>query len=987
MDFREAEQVYRDLENRLSAGQISLEAYRQALAGLRVVDASGATWQLQERTGRWFVYQNGQWVEPAPYRLQEAYARPPVAPPQSTPYSQPVGRPPAAYPIQSAPYSQPYGRPPTAAPSRHRFTSTCLIIVGILALCGILGGGGALLFGQTGQLPALVDSMFGAEGPQLSADAPATSQARVKTLESLPVTADGAIHRDAHGVGLSVPKTALPANGQANLAASEVTAPWRSGLEKDFSVDTPFYNVAAQGKNDSAGDVQLSFPAASPGSRLMAVIDSQYLVELAAVPKNGKLSINAHATPSDLSAAPKQANANGEPGSIYYTVITPKSTSSAMHLAAMVDPARHNQYERNCIPGVTLFGSTSVNMCRQNEAGTIQVMFPAGKKDLQPQVDQMVDNMESVMKKYAGLGFTAAALSTSSPLLVVVSTRDTSPAYVVANGVLYIPVEDVARIASSGGDATYHEMGHWIEAKKYSMFAAYLSGEKTWWMEAATDNMVMLVDPAYVGANLNEYGKLTLNEKSVFQLSPYQWPFKEFYVQAQLVKLNICDNGSCPLTTASFAQAVSSGTYPLMDAAKKSQVGQNLPDYARYLLGKRPVNANSSIPLSGPVKTGEGYGEYVSISRTEKVDVKYDFNGTAPQMRPESKDGKDTVVIEARLQADSVYPLVVKGAEAKYAGVPAELVIEPGPEFYYTLDDGEAQYSNGLKELTIRPIHPKMGYSKVRLVAYTTSSDQVFKAKVQPLDLEGAWVVFPNATKSTGGVTCTGGDSSSSGDPAMLMPMISYIFSGLGDMKSDPTGRNLDWSMVPARLPKDFDSSKFSYEATALLSGEAIRYQAKADLPEPASNSQALPPAMPLAAGALVGLPACWFGRRRLKNARTLFCIAVLVVLAVTNSGCVGFGMAIYGNTTINATFTKVEYQGGTDTGVINLSKASESGIQGKPIWKLTGTATYDVNTTIETEVTTADGKSDKQTQTCSGKMTLPVYAMIYKDVVYNTAK
>ncbi|HEX7567708.1 MAG TPA: hypothetical protein VF355_04010 [Anaerolineaceae bacterium] len=53
MDFQQAEQQFRLLDKQLRAGKIGIGQYQNALIQLRVTDASGNIWQLQECTGAW----------------------------------------------------------------------------------------------------------------------------------------------------------------------------------------------------------------------------------------------------------------------------------------------------------------------------------------------------------------------------------------------------------------------------------------------------------------------------------------------------------------------------------------------------------------------------------------------------------------------------------------------------------------------------------------------------------------------------------------------------------------------------------------------------------------------------------------------------------------------------------------------------------------------------------------------------------------------
>ena len=108
MDYPEAETRFRRLEDQLRAGQINEPQYKAALAELRVVDAAGITWMLQEHTGAWFVYQNGAWRAAQPPRPSAPATPPPAPAPVASPYPQP-------YPAPAATaYPQPYAAPAPA---------------------------------------------------------------------------------------------------------------------------------------------------------------------------------------------------------------------------------------------------------------------------------------------------------------------------------------------------------------------------------------------------------------------------------------------------------------------------------------------------------------------------------------------------------------------------------------------------------------------------------------------------------------------------------------------------------------------------------------------------------------------------------------------------------------------------------------------------------------------------------------------------------
>jgi hypothetical protein len=80
MDFGQAEESYQELQRQLEAGEISEEAYRERLNALRVMDTEGRTWMLQERTGAWFVWNQGVWEPGDPPRAVTEPPPPPVTP-------------------------------------------------------------------------------------------------------------------------------------------------------------------------------------------------------------------------------------------------------------------------------------------------------------------------------------------------------------------------------------------------------------------------------------------------------------------------------------------------------------------------------------------------------------------------------------------------------------------------------------------------------------------------------------------------------------------------------------------------------------------------------------------------------------------------------------------------------------------------------------------------------------------------------------------
>ncbi|MDX9955052.1 MAG: hypothetical protein RBT75_13190 [Anaerolineae bacterium] len=88
MTFAEAEQRFRFLEDQRQRGVLTIEHYRAELAQLRVTDPWGRLWMLQEQTGQWFVFHEGQWRASQP--PQQASSSPPAPAPQAS-YSPSAG--------------------------------------------------------------------------------------------------------------------------------------------------------------------------------------------------------------------------------------------------------------------------------------------------------------------------------------------------------------------------------------------------------------------------------------------------------------------------------------------------------------------------------------------------------------------------------------------------------------------------------------------------------------------------------------------------------------------------------------------------------------------------------------------------------------------------------------------------------------------------------------------------------------------------------
>jgi len=138
MDFDEAEQRFRFLEDQRKRGAITPEQYRAELNLLRVTDAQGRLWMPQERTGQWYVHEGGQWKAAQP----PTQTPPPPPPPPATVApqvrSQPVQPQPRPQPRPQPAQPQPQPRPqPVQAQPQAEKGGGCgktLLYVGIWAV-------------------------------------------------------------------------------------------------------------------------------------------------------------------------------------------------------------------------------------------------------------------------------------------------------------------------------------------------------------------------------------------------------------------------------------------------------------------------------------------------------------------------------------------------------------------------------------------------------------------------------------------------------------------------------------------------------------------------------------------------------------------------------------------------------------------------------------------------------------------------------------
>jgi LysM repeat protein len=93
MHFAEAENRYRELEEKLFRGELTEDDFLTQIEQLRVIDQEGRRWMLSARTGRWLVHDGQRWIVADPPTPESPQPEPVAStpPPVGTPCPEPSG--------------------------------------------------------------------------------------------------------------------------------------------------------------------------------------------------------------------------------------------------------------------------------------------------------------------------------------------------------------------------------------------------------------------------------------------------------------------------------------------------------------------------------------------------------------------------------------------------------------------------------------------------------------------------------------------------------------------------------------------------------------------------------------------------------------------------------------------------------------------------------------------------------------------------------
>jgi hypothetical protein len=959
-------------------------------------------------------------AEPMPFQ-------PPVYLSRATPPPRPVYAPP----------------PPPPAPARSPLLSLAggaMVMLCLLSLCGGVAyvfrdkwlpgtGGLSVLPSSPSQPVAGGQSSAAASNPDDYANiTPLTFSPQATTLAGA-----GATVKDERGVALVVPGDVISPEQKVQLVASQGSGGLGDMISQAVKVESPYYSVAVQGKLDGRGEAELSFPAPSAASRLAVISDGSFASMLSITPENGQLKVKAHLGPAEIS--PMAGRSYTNTGDIRYVVVTPKEGAvlpdkrpaamlgSLSTGLGLLNPLLSPPHEATTCTRCDLDPNkyrTGISTCRINNAGTVFVnvplwdtMFYSEVKITEPEIDHLVLMVTDYMAQYAKLGFPMANLSSADPIEIIIKknvSADDAPEYSTKTGIIYIPA-NVATNPDTAENryAIRHELFHWIEGKKYSMFYASLFGDTSWWQDIAAETGVFLAEPKMLEASLKKYGPVADKEYYLgFQKVAWDWDRYEEarYIQAQMLYVNMCDNiNICEIRRWDFFDCINNGNYPFESRRGIGEEGKR--DYARYLLGFPPEITNTKIWMSPILQTGIGYGDFIHAQTLPgNPGIEWKKSNYPPHMAPNPE--KTRVDIDTTIDWLGVYPLRVSNGGLMPSGdsqsqtlpaPPLVLTIEPGFTKYYRLGDGEFKESKQGEPFVIQPIHNTLGIPYARVIGINKSKDEKtpFKAKVEMVDLSGDLVI--TATKMLANdVKCDPpskpGNSTIFDGPDIIkvVPGVTSMMALSGSYLAHADRRQLEWQVSGDYRQKLADAGA-DFVSLMDINGKEIKVNLKMTIKEKATSRflpdlirpaglvaavEPLPPPgqtkMPLATLWLlplggVAIFACRESKKR--NVGRLIVVTLLLSLVVLAlQGC----LKMSGTIDTDMTFGKLEYVG--------LADQPE-----KPLWRLSkGVGLSNVDMTVTSE-NPLDKNAPPEVQRCTGQVKYELSGEIFKEGVIKEQK
>lgn len=955
MDFQTAEQQYRWLTDQYRQGKISYAKYQSSLTQIRVRDGWNREWTIQEGSGQWCVFQNGQWV----------YDSPPVNVVQNT----------AVIPEEP----------------RKKRLGLWIGMIGLVVVClcaGLIGGG--VYFYRSGDLAWLAEQFsidLGEGLPQLPVGVSDSEDLSLSTYQIYPLNAGESQVVDDNQAQILVPPESLSEGGYAQFIVSDPNPELEKGLSEIFTLQSRFYQLNSEAENDGTGKAQFSMPSNGLPVYLVEVFDGKYVSFSPVTETSGtiNLQISLRAGINDVGN-----DSLAFDGSYAFAFVSPKSAYQPKNGVSLVS-RRQAVDDRNCGVGMITeqhgymakptYKITSI--CRKNPAGTVQVLFfpPDTPSVTSQQVDNVVNLVEQIMTTYQQERFIPAYLQQNGDKVrVIIQKGKGDPHYSPCNGVVYIPEDSVNNESIKYELA--HELAHWIQDEAYNMTSAYWSNKlsvdssATWWLETTAENMVMLAYPEYINQNLTVYGPPNPSDsKTPFQIAPNQWN-DQLYIHAQLLKVFICENTAvCPLNMDGFRKAINQGEYPI-NSAQVEMMSANLGEYARYLLGKSPQQANSVINLMNAVSSGSGYGDFVAPKMEGNLST-YQKIGYAPQMELKSGDFEKEVVINAAIEKGGVYPLMLgTTTNPELIGQSAVIDIEAGTPFYYRLDDGEVLYHEGGAKLTLGPVHTALGVKKVRIVAVAKDGAKTFKAKIHPLVLNGDWIFFYESMVEDG-LVCDDPDDASDMTSEEFAQFTSYLTwyptAIMGVFNKDQGGNSYSWVSTPGSS-LDTGDIEIQISGSGLVEAKQVTVEAAVHIPN-AETSQ-LNPNLPVVFASSIGLVVLLFLRK--KKSLSVINLTLIAVLISACSAAFGFYGDLNSKVVIDQ-FTPTQGKSLSELLGADSAESVEAGGDMQPLYMVKGTATSTPNFIMKVYLFSVEGEQSSAV-VCSGTLRYRVTGFFFED-------
>jgi WD40 repeat protein len=208
MTVSELEETYQQLHEQLLRGELNEEEFKAQVDQLRLKDNQGRQWKIGWYTGKWYRYDEGQWIQDSSLDEQGSAAPPPA-----------VG-----------------AAPPTGEPRKRRSLTPCLVVV-LIAL--LLVASVALVFGwntdrwgrSTEETTAVVQNtttevatLAPSETPRPSATASA-APTRVSQATSAPSRTPSPTATRQRPTVTHTSETATPPDETATVEPTETTRP------------------------------------------------------------------------------------------------------------------------------------------------------------------------------------------------------------------------------------------------------------------------------------------------------------------------------------------------------------------------------------------------------------------------------------------------------------------------------------------------------------------------------------------------------------------------------------------------------------------------------------------------------------------------------------------------------------------------------------------------------------------------------------------